>query len=101
MLPQLVVRFIQWCLRVENCYQDILFSRKVVGIKLLHDHFRMNLNEQAEPVLDQHFSFYACIDFDPALWALKTDLPYCQTTNFKRCLWLKESLTWSMQKKNH
>lgn len=36
-------------------------------MKLLHDHFGMNLNEQAEPVLDQHFALYVYIDSDPAL----------------------------------
>lgn len=38
-----------------------------IGIKLLHDYFRMNLNEQAEPVLDQHFVLYVYIDSDPGL----------------------------------
>jgi len=31
----------------------------------------MNLNEQAEPVLDQHFVLYVYIDSDPGLWAFK------------------------------
>lgn len=43
----------------------------------------MNLNEPAEPMLDQHFILYDCIDFDQALSALKPDLLYCQATNFR------------------
>lgn len=86
MSPWLVVRFILSCLLAEKCYRDILFSRKVVSIKLLHERFRMNLNEQAEPMLDQHFILYDCIDFDPALSALKPDLLYCQAANFKSYL---------------
>jgi len=46
----------------------------------------MNLTEQAEPVLEQHFVWYDYIDFDPAPSALQPDLLYCQATNFKSYL---------------
>lgn len=57
----------------------------MVSIKLLHECFRINLNEQTESVLYQHLILYDCIDFDPALSALEPDLLHCQVTDFKSC----------------